>query len=354
MIPSPTNSPETEPNRPTTSQRGSPESPRRSARRTTLQAALREPVVVVEDAETMQVWAEGAYEEFKPRNAWQSWLVHQVGGLMVRINRLQRIERRLRDWASYRAIDFWDEDQALAAETLGLKLGQTPARVVAELRQSVAGCDWLLTRWRDLAATDPARWTETQKVLARDLLGGREGEWLDPNWVGFRIADLELQRVRAAEADELARSLVEADLSDDVSPSLARVRRYERSLQTRLQWYVAQTRLETPARALNPYFCPSYAAPLLEPFATPPAAESPAKTNPTAPADPEPLPAKTNPIEPVGASLDPPMVDPEVIVDEELVADRPGSEASRAADRKRRIDPARAVAQIRRANRRTA
>ena len=74
---------------------------------------------------------------------------------MVRIDRCTRIERRLRDWASDRPIGFWDEDQALEVETLALKIGQQPRRVVRTLKQSTAGLDWLLKRWRSLAKADP-------------------------------------------------------------------------------------------------------------------------------------------------------------------------------------------------------
>ena len=60
---------------------------------------------------------------------------------MFRIIRCDRMERKLRDLASFRAINLWEEDQRLAAENLAVKLARQPARVVAQLRQTPAGIE---------------------------------------------------------------------------------------------------------------------------------------------------------------------------------------------------------------------
>ncbi len=142
--------------------------------------------------------------------------------MMVRIDRCSRIERRIRDLAAYRAIEFWDLDQKLEVETLALQIQKQPGKTVAKLRQTPAGCDWLLARWRFLAKLDPQAWTDQQRSLAGSLVGN--DPILDPSAPGFaaeQVAELEVLRERVEEADEIARGLVEADLSDDI-PSLSR------------------------------------------------------------------------------------------------------------------------------------
>ncbi len=178
---------------------------------------------------------------FQPENDWQRWLTGEVAVLMVRITRCSRVEQRLRDWASYRAIDFWEDDQVLEVEILAAKLPRQPARTLARLRQSPAGCDWLIKRWRGLAQLDPGAWTEEQRALARQLVGG--DELIDPTAPGFaagQVADLAAQRSRVEEADAILREMVEADLSDDHVPGLGRLRRYQRSMHRQMQWYLNQ------------------------------------------------------------------------------------------------------------------
>ena len=41
----------------------------------------------------------------------------------------------------------WVEDERLAAAELGRRLGEDPEAVVARLKRSSAGCDWLIGRW---------------------------------------------------------------------------------------------------------------------------------------------------------------------------------------------------------------
>jgi len=132
---------------------------------------------------------------------------------MVRIDRCSRIERRLRDYASYRAIDFWEEDQKLEVETLALKIDHQPIRVVAKLRLTHTGCEWLLTRWRLLANIATNEWMDTQRTLVGRMIG--DDPVIDPTAPGFtanQVADLEAQRDRVVVADEIVRGMVEADL----------------------------------------------------------------------------------------------------------------------------------------------
>ena len=214
-------------------------SERTAARKEKLRAGLTEPSVVVEDVDLLNNQNRDIFFAFKPRNAWQDWLTGTIATIMVRINRCDRIERKLRDLASYRAIDFWEDDQVLEVETLASRIDRDPARVVAKLRQTPSGLDWLLKRWRLLETVKPEHWTDEQRALARQLVGGDSES--DPTRLGFaaeQVGELEAQRTRVEEADAILRGLVEADLSDDAVPGLAKLRRDVRSLHRELKWYV--------------------------------------------------------------------------------------------------------------------
>jgi len=230
-----------------------PLSPQRSYRREKVIQQLVNPIPIGESAELLEQQSRDIHHAFQPRNGWQDWLTDTIATILLRINRSERVERKLRDWASYRAFDFWEEDQRLAVETVALKLGKEPARVVAKLRETPAGIDWLLGRWRLLARVEPRSWTDDQRDLAARLVGGDEG--IDPAAPGFvarRIADLESYRQNGQHADAIIRGLVEADLHDDGVPGLAKLRRYVRSLHRQLKWYVDQFHVEHPDRWDDP------------------------------------------------------------------------------------------------------
>ena len=177
---------------------------------------------------------------------------------MIRINRCTRIERRMREYASYRAIDFWEDDQKVIVETLALKIYRDPARTVAKLRLTPVGCDWLQSRWRVLAKTNPTEWSPEQQMLAGVLVGGDPS--VDPTTPGFaaeQVAELEARWLRVKESDEIARGLIEADLSDEI-PNLSRLRRYQRGLQRQMRWYVDQFHVEHPERWDDPMRKPGF------------------------------------------------------------------------------------------------
>ncbi len=110
---------------------------------------LVDPTVVAETAGLLEQQTADIHAAFQPRNAWQDWVTGTIATIILRINRCERIERKLRDLASYRAIDFWEDDQALAVETVALKIGKEPAKTVARLRETPAGIDWLLAALAD-------------------------------------------------------------------------------------------------------------------------------------------------------------------------------------------------------------
>ena len=216
-------------------------SPKQAWRRQNLLNQLKNITLVAETADLLQQQFHEIHSAFAPRNGWQDWLTATIATIMLRINRAERIERKLRDMASYRAIDFWDDDQKLEVETLAVKIAQEPAKVLAKLRQTPAGVDWLIARWRILARVEPQDWSDPQRELAARLTGGDSA--VTPSDLGFvakQIDDLGAHRERIVEADAIIRSLVEMDLHDDGVPGLAKLRRYVRSLHRQLKWYIDQ------------------------------------------------------------------------------------------------------------------
>ncbi len=230
-----------------------PLAPKRTWRRNKVIQQLVDPIYVAETADLLERQAGDIHSAFQPRNGWQDWLTDTVATIMLRINRSERIERKLRDWASYRAFDFWEEDQKLAVATIALKLAKEPARVVAKLRETPAGIDWLIARWRVLARVEPQDWTDEQSELAARLLGGDAGvDSTGDGFVAARISELEAYREQVQQADAIIRGLVEADLHDDGVPGLAKLRRYVQSLHRQLKWYVDQFHVEHPDRWDDP------------------------------------------------------------------------------------------------------
>ncbi len=242
-----------------------PLSPKRAWRRGGLLEHLVDPTVVAETAGLLEQQVSDIHSAFQPRNGWQDWLTSSIATLILRINRSERIERKLRDWASYRAIDFWEEDQKLAVETVASRIGKEPAKVVAKLRETPAGIDWLIARWRILAKIEPLAWSDEQRELAARLV--EHDAAVDPSSAGFgaaMIAGLEDQRERVKKADAIICGLVEADLHDDGVPGLAKLRRYVRSLQRQLKWSVDQFHVEHPNRWDDPRRRPAIDGPAVE------------------------------------------------------------------------------------------
>ena len=242
-------------------------SPKRAWRRENVMKQLMNPIVVAETAKLLEQQSAEIHTAFRPRNGWQDWLTDTIATLMLRINRSERVERKLRDLASYRAIDFWEDDQKLAVETLATKIAKEPAKVVAKLRETPSGIDWMIARWRILVKVEPNLWSDQQRDLAAQLTGGDAA--VDPSRPGFvddQISHLETYRERVAEADAITRSLVEADLHDDGVPGLARLRRYVRSLHRQLKWYVDQFHVDHSDRWDDPGRRPASEGPTRETY----------------------------------------------------------------------------------------
>ncbi len=211
-------------------------------------------------------------------NDFHDWLRTQVNATMDRISRSQRIEGKLRERAVLNAKLCWDSDRQIETEILGASLADDPTEVVAGLRRTPHGCEWLMKRWALLiyAAEHDRAWTLDQQMLAARMLGiplefQDEAKPLGSLWKGDRplestadlidlarqeIKSLKEQRERVAPIDEAEKLLAQRDeLADDAqSPEIRRIGREERGLYLRLRWLVRQLEQwpEDRQKALKP------------------------------------------------------------------------------------------------------
>ena len=326
-------------------------SPDRAARRARLIATLLESIAVPENAANLELAHLGTYFAFKPRNAWDNWLSGQIALLTFRIERNQRIERRVRDLAALRAIDCWEVDQALLAERTAARLATHPAEALATLWTTLAGCDWLIARWRDLDTGDIGGWTTEQRDLARRIYPGEFVDLSRPGALADHRAHLLEQRERMVEVDQVERALVEADLADHLGPAIRAVRRDGRALERRMQWCLTELRTPLPDRIDRPLFYPKFVS-------------APTASEPAAPAD-QPQPtvtgdtAETRPVESTDFSQTNPLFAPtpagedaQMETDQQLASDPSARLRVPIAGHHRRIDPATELARQRRAERR--
>jgi hypothetical protein len=231
-------------------------------------------VIVAEDAKLVQKRSREYFQTLRPQNHFHCWIVTQVALISIRIDRDERIERRVRDKIAIKAEVLWESDRKLEAIRLGTKLGLQPEEVVELLQRTPQGCEWLMGRWAMLAHSadvQEGQWTPQQTELAFDLLGTpslfRQGQKPgaaldiqgrvivgsdDPASVARReIAELEGRRDLVEGLDRANRSLAEADLGDDADAELKRLRRHEAMLHSRLRWCMKQLRFQSPEK--EPY-----------------------------------------------------------------------------------------------------
>jgi hypothetical protein len=230
--------------------------------------------ILPEDPEAILTRSGHIFSALRPQNEFQCWLVDHAAVCTLRIDRCERIERRVRDKICLRAEVTWDEDRKLDVEKLAAMLEKRPSEVVSTLRRTPHGCDWLITRWALLAdaadKNDNKKWTEEQTALAFDLLatptlfrlGYQPGVVVDsegniivateqPVVLARRMVDeLKERREEVRCLDNVDRSLTETDHDFDTDPEIRRVRRYESALHTKLRWAVNLIK-EDPAK--RPY-----------------------------------------------------------------------------------------------------
>ena len=240
-----------------------PLGPDRAARRAQLVASLLGSGAKAEDATGLAPGHLGAYYAFKPQNDWQNWLAGQVALLTFRIERNQRIERRVRELAALRAIDCWEIDQASLAEATAAKLVKNPEKARAALWTTLAGCDWLLARWAELETDDIGGWTTEQRTLAHQIYPFESERMTRPGAIADHVDQLREQRARMVEADAVERALVEADLADHLGPAVRAVRSAGRALERRLDWCLKEVRTPSPGWAVSSSFYPHFVTPIL-------------------------------------------------------------------------------------------
>jgi hypothetical protein len=226
---------------------------------------FRAEVHAIEDPEAVRVLAQsivptpldGSSASVDPL---ADWAAGQVATLSLRIERCQASELAVRERIVARAEVTWEEDRQLAATVLGGTITKRPEEVSARLRESYHGCGWLISRWIMLmraADLQQGVWTPAQTRMAFDLLGTppefREGiQPSDPGeshagLAGRQITELMELQDRLAPLDDADRERAEADLSDHSDPELRKLRRYEASLQRRLEWSIGLLQqLSTP------------------------------------------------------------------------------------------------------------
>ena len=313
----------------------------RAARRRQLVASLLGSPVKPETAEWLAAPHFGTYYSFKPRNGWEDWLSGQAANLTFAIDRNQRIERRLRDLAALRAIDCWEVDQALLAERTAAQLAGKPGETHAALWTTLAGCDWLLARWAELATDDIGGWTGAQRTLAHQIYPFEPDRMCRPGVIADHVARLHDQRERMVEADRVERALVEADLADHLGPAVKAIRRESRALQRRLEWCLKELRTPPPKHQVQLAYLPKFDQPSVT--ETQPEPEK-NETNPTTALDQD----ETNPAPP-SASLD---RDPATDAEVQLATDPAATLTVPIDGRRRRIDPGAELARQRRSARR--
>ena len=253
-------------------------------------------VVDVENPEAVRALTQDIAPE-RPETL-AGWAATQVAVMSVKIERCQEAEQAIRQRIISRAEVTWDEDRQLEATLLGEKLAKHPERVSARLRETLHGCSWMLNRWALLAYTAQAHgsWTPEQASLAFDLLGTprafREGNLpgTEINHVGQVLATAEDQaevarvqiagllelKERLIPLDQAERERTQAGQADHVDAELRNHRRYEASLQRRLEWSMkllmmlrqSEAALEAPTepQAESPSKVPSKS----QPFDLPP------------------------------------------------------------------------------------
>ena len=252
------------------------------SRANALKHGLCATVVVPEDLQLVRARESDLFDALRPQNQYQARLVEHVAIWSVRVDRSERMERRVRDKICLRAELFWEDDRKLEVEVLAGQLHHRPAQVVETLRRTPQGCDWLIGQWAMLAYSADIHpehaWDADQITLAFDLLatppafrsGGKPGVVIDQHGrvvesgddraavARRQVDELVARRAEVEGLDQAERSLAVADLSNDNDPELKRLRRYEMHLHRQVRWAVNEIRKDWPWRPLIPGLKPNW------------------------------------------------------------------------------------------------
>jgi hypothetical protein len=109
------------------------------------------------------------------------------------LRRLQRAEAAIMKRELRRAGVKDHEGQEREAAALGGRLAENPSEVVRRLRETVAGCRWLISQWRflDCMISEDSGVYPSQQMWATQLLGIAEtGPQAYQTWIDARARDL--------------------------------------------------------------------------------------------------------------------------------------------------------------------
>ncbi len=227
------------------------------------------------EQEEQDVWirVEEWSRDLRPRDEEERWLVEQMARESIRMDVCQRREMMLNGMASMRASISWDVDRMLEAEILGQDLPKKPALVVAQLRRTSHGCQWLIDRWLELLAALDAGvpWNVEQRSKALDLLGVdkalRSAPSLidpapheDPIVAQREEASYQIEALRTHKSevldpiDERERKAAEQGQSFQVTTEHLQLSRFESACMRRLQWASEQLRRKQRGALKKPTF----------------------------------------------------------------------------------------------------
>ena len=221
---------------------------------------------VMPEVEEQAVRARAALynETLRPFDDFDQELVHIIATETVRVERIRKEERAVRDQLSRRAEANWDEDRRIEVEILARRMKKHPAEVALKLSTTSAGCDWLIGRWEWLLGKldDGEAWTKADRSLAQDLLG------IEPSFRRKRKGakppegdDLAAHRREVAEAEIERLKIRKYERLDDLDaeqrdcmihgldirgiPELNRFRRYENASLRKIEWALRVLELRT-------------------------------------------------------------------------------------------------------------
>jgi bifunctional DNA-binding transcriptional regulator/antitoxin component of YhaV-PrlF toxin-antitoxin module len=227
-------------------------------------------VLPAETAEAVDQRKDEWRRDYTIVSAIQEWLFHQVVVNSVRVDLCQEHENDLRVYLADRANHSWDVDRRDEIEQIAAALPKRPARIVARLRRSRHGCEWLIHRWQGLADVleRGLEWTEKEQALALDLLGIplelRDSVGISPGDPVKEMVAREIERLakfKAEALDELDQTEQKlAERGHEVVPDRERLRlrRYEASCIREMCRARAALLLATSAGAPEPESEPFY------------------------------------------------------------------------------------------------
>jgi hypothetical protein len=158
-------------------------------------------------SERREVW----YQEYAPASLETRLLIDSLIVNLIREERCREREMELHKEIVERAEFHWDEDRSADVLRMVKRYAKKPGLLVASLKRTTQGCDWLLNRWHRLERALEANreLTQQERSLAFDLAGVDpilrcRDPWLSKGfasaieWVQSEIDKLEKYQIDAA------------------------------------------------------------------------------------------------------------------------------------------------------------